>query len=161
MLGVDRSASDKELRRAYVALARRFHPDTNPGAEDRMRAVNEAWAIVGDRRRRAAYDGRQATPNDEPDPGFRPHDTSDDGFDPRAQPNVPYRRRSRRERSARDLLTFAPVLLFVGAVVVAGSGFFFGSPVLIGLGVALFSFACIAMVVVLLTVLTDARHDEG
>jgi hypothetical protein len=161
VLGVDADVTDKELRRAYVALARRFHPDANPGAEERMRVINEAWALVGDRHRRAAYDRARTTAEPPPDPGFRPDDPIDDGFDPRAQPDLPYRARTKRDRQRRDLLTFAPVVLFVGAAVVAGSGFFFDAPVLIGLGVVLFSLACIAMIVVLLTAMVDARHDEG
>lgn len=160
MLGVGRDATDVELRRAYVALARRFHPDTNPGGEERMRAVNEAWALVGDRERRAAYD-RDHRARPAPDPGFRPDNPVDDGFDPRVQPDVPYRPRSKPERDRRGLVTLAPVALFVGAAAVAGAGFFFDQPVFIGLGVAVFSVACIAMIVVLLTALVDARRDEG
>jgi hypothetical protein len=160
VLGVAVTASDAEIRRAYVALARRFHPDTNPGGEERMRAVNEAWAVLGDRRRRADFD-RDHRERPAPDPGFRPHDPVDDGFDPRAQPDVPYRPVPKAVRRRRDLVTFAPVGLFLGAVGVGGAGFFFDAPVIIGLGVVLFSLACIAMIVVLLTTLVDARHDEG
>jgi hypothetical protein len=160
VLGVALTASDAEIRRAYVALARRFHPDTNPQGEERMRSVNEAWTVLGDRRRRADYDrthARAATP----DPGFRPHDPVDDGFDPRAQPDVPYRPHSRVERERRGLLTIAPVAIFAAAIGVAGAGFFFDAPLFIGAGVALFSVACIAMIVVLLVAMVDARHDEG
>lgn len=160
VLGVAVTASDAEIRRAYVALARRFHPDTNPGGEERMRAVNEAWAVLGDRRRRAAFD-RDHRDAPDPDPGFRPHDPVDDGFDPRAQPDVPYRPVAKAARDRRELVTFAPVGLFVGAIAVGGAGFFFDAPVVIGMGVVLFSLACIAMIVVLLTTLVDARHDEG
>ena len=162
VLGVVRSATDAEIRHAYVALARRFHPDANPGGEERMRLVNEAWSVLGDRSRRAEYDRQHANHRDEPpDPGFRPHDAGDDGFDPKAQPDVPYRPMPRAARSRREALTFLPVGIFAGAVVVGGTGFFFDSPALIGVGVVLFSLACIAMVVVLLTTLVDARHDEG
>ena len=162
VLGVVRTASDAEIRHAYLALARRFHPDANPGGEERMRLVNEAWAVLGDRVRRAEYDRQHAHRRDEPpDPGFRPHDEADDGFDPRAQPDVPYRPLPHRARTQREALTFLPIGIFAGAVVVGGTGFFFDSPALIGGGVVLFSLACIAMVVVLLMTLADARHDEG
>jgi hypothetical protein len=160
VLGVAVTATDAEIRRAYVALARRFHPDANPAGEERMRAVNEAWSLLGDRQRRAAFDRKQAT-EEAPDPGFRPHDPVDDGFDPRAQPNIPYRPMPHQTRQRRELLTAAPVVLFVGALVVGGTGFFFDSPAIIGLAVVLFSLSCIAMVIVLLTTLADARHDEG
>ena len=162
VLGVVRTASDAEIRHAYLALARRFHPDANPGGEERMRLVNEAWAVLGDRTRRAEYDRQHLHHREEtPDPGFQPDDTGDDGFDPKAQPDVPYRPRPRAARTRREVLTFLPIGVFAGAVVVGGGGFFFDSPTLIGVGVVLFSLACIAMVVVLLTTLVDARHDEG
>jgi hypothetical protein len=160
VLGVDPKSSEAEIRRAYVALARRFHPDANPGGEERMRAVNEAWAILGDRDRRARWD-REHRGAPTTDRGFRPHEPADDGFDPRAQPDVPYRPRARREVERRGMLTVAPIVGFIAAVVLVGAGLFFQSSVLVGLGVVLFSGACIAMVVVLLIALVDARHDEG
>ena len=58
-LGVPRDASAAELRRAYLDLARRHHPDRRGGAadaEDRMRAVNAAWAVLGSPDQRASYD---------------------------------------------------------------------------------------------------------
>lgn len=158
VLGVSPSASEAEVRRAYLALARRYHPDANPGAEERMRVVNEAWAIIGDRQRRADFDrrGRPA-----PDPGFRPDDPVDDGFDPRAQPDRPYRPRSAREVRRRGVFTVTPVAVFAGAVATGTAGLFFDSTAIIGAGVLLFSAACIGMVVVLLVALADARRDEG
>jgi hypothetical protein len=160
VLGVDPSATDAELRRAYVALARRFHPDANPGGEDRMRAVNEAWAVLGDRDRRRAWDRAHADA-EAAARGFTPDDPVDDGFDPRAQPDVPYRPHTRAERQRQGLLTMAPVIVFTGAVVAGGAGVFFDNPALLGVGVVLFSLACIAMVGVLLMALADARRDEG
>jgi len=157
VLGVSPEASDAEIRRAYLALARRFHPDANPGGEDRMRAVNEAWAILGDRERRRAYDRGAATV----DRGFTPDDPVDDGFDPRIQPDVPYRPHSAKEVRRRGALTVAPVAAFAASVIVAGAGIFFNMGALLGLGVVLFSIACIAMVVVLLLAMVDARKDEG
>jgi hypothetical protein len=64
VLGVPRTATAEEVRRAYLELARRHHPDFHaadgPGsvreAERRMRAINEAWSVLGDRARRDAYD---------------------------------------------------------------------------------------------------------
>jgi hypothetical protein len=63
-LGVSSDASPEELRRAFVGLARRFHPDRHVGgdpavrreAERRMREVTEAWAVLGDPQRRRYYD---------------------------------------------------------------------------------------------------------
>lgn len=155
VLGVDPSASDAEVRRAYLALARRFHPDANPGGEARMRDVNEAWAILGDRDRRAAWDRRA------PDPGFVPDDPAEDDFDARAQPDVPYRPPTPAQQQRRRVLTMAPVALFVVAVVTAMAGAFFDNPAMIGASVVVFGFACLAMVGVLLAAMADARHDEG
>ncbi|MEB3328532.1 MAG: DnaJ C-terminal domain-containing protein [Candidatus Sericytochromatia bacterium] len=60
-LGVGRDATEDELRKAYRRLARRHHPDFNPGdptAEARFKELTEAYDTLGDRRRREAYDAR-------------------------------------------------------------------------------------------------------
>ena len=58
VLGVARSASAEEIRRAYRKLARQHHPDVNreDGAEDRFKEVNEAYEVLSVPDRRAAYD---------------------------------------------------------------------------------------------------------
>lgn len=58
VLGVRRDASAEEIQRAYRTLARRFHPDINkdPGAEERFKQVNEAYAVLSDPKSRARYD---------------------------------------------------------------------------------------------------------
>jgi len=157
VLGVEPTASDAEIRRAYVALARRFHPDANPAGEERMRAVNEAWAVLGDRARRRDYDrGRTAV-----DPGFVPDDPADDGFDPRSQPDVPYRPHTAREVRRHGTFTMLPVAIFGGSVAVGTAGVFFDSPALFGTAVIMFTIACISMIVVLLVAMVNASRDEG
>lgn len=59
ILGVSRTASDKEIKKAYKKLARQHHPDLNDGdknAESRFQDINEAYEVLGDQEKRAKYD---------------------------------------------------------------------------------------------------------
>lgn len=72
-LGVAPDASAEQLHRAYLRQARQFHPDRHQAegataaadAEERMRRVNEAWQVLRDPARRAAYDRHLAAPRGE------------------------------------------------------------------------------------------------
>ena len=57
-LGVKADATDAEVKSAYRRLARKYHPDVSKeaGAEDRFKAVNEAYEALKDPDRRKAYD---------------------------------------------------------------------------------------------------------
>jgi hypothetical protein len=61
-LEVDPSASAETIRAAYTALAKRHHPDLNPGrpAAERMQRLNDAYAVLGGEKRRRAYDAVRA-----------------------------------------------------------------------------------------------------
>src|SRR5712671_6669485 len=59
ILGVSKSADADELKRAYRKLAMQFHPDRNPGdqsAEHKFKDINEAYDVLKDEQKRAAYD---------------------------------------------------------------------------------------------------------
>jgi curved DNA-binding protein len=58
ILGVDRNADDKDIKRAYRLLALKYHPDKNPGdkqAEERFKEINEAYEVLGDPEKRRKY----------------------------------------------------------------------------------------------------------
>ncbi len=59
ILGVPKTATEKEIKQAYRKLARKHHPDVNPGdkaAESRFKDINEAYEVLGDTAKRAKYD---------------------------------------------------------------------------------------------------------
>ena len=56
VLGVSSTASEKEISRAYRKLAKQFHPDANPGSEDRFKDISAAYDVLGDPARRKEYD---------------------------------------------------------------------------------------------------------
>jgi len=59
VLGVGRGATDEEIRSAYRRLARKYHPDLNPGnpqAEHQFKELGEAYEVLSDPKKRAAYD---------------------------------------------------------------------------------------------------------
>jgi molecular chaperone DnaJ len=59
ILGISRSASDKEIKSAYRKLARKYHPDVNPGnktAEEKFKEINHAYEVLSDAGKRKKYD---------------------------------------------------------------------------------------------------------
>ncbi|MBL8445961.1 MAG: DnaJ domain-containing protein [Zoogloeaceae bacterium] len=80
-LGVAREASADEIKKAFRKLARKYHPDVSkePDAEARMKAVNEAYAVLSDPEKRAAYD--QVGRGYQPGQDFRPPPDWDAGFE--------------------------------------------------------------------------------
>ncbi len=59
ILGVDKKATTGEIRKAYRDLAKKYHPDYNPGdkkAEEKFKEINEAYQVLNDKEKRARYD---------------------------------------------------------------------------------------------------------
>lgn len=75
ILGVSRSATEKEIKTAYRKLARKWHPDLHTGkdkesAEEKIKQINEAYEVLSDKEKRAKYD--QLGPNWRDGQDFRP-----------------------------------------------------------------------------------------
>src|SRR2546425_13037676 len=59
VLGVSKTATDDEIKKSYRKLAIQYHPDKNPGdhtAEEKFKELGEAYDVLGDDQKRAAYD---------------------------------------------------------------------------------------------------------
>ena len=59
VLGIDKSADEEAIKKAYRILAKKYHPDANPGdkeAEEKFKLINEAYEILSDEQKRKQYD---------------------------------------------------------------------------------------------------------
>jgi len=91
-LGVARSATEAEIKAAYRKLARKYHPDVNKeaGAEEQFKEIGEAYAVLKDTEKRAAYDrfganwknGQDFTPPPNWNEGFEYSDNDFSGGHP-------------------------------------------------------------------------------
>jgi len=108
ILGVNKDATQDDIKRAYRKLARKYHPDLNKdkSAEDKFKEVSEAHEVLGDPEKRVAYDqiGKGYQPGEE----FRPPPGWDSGFEFSGGP---------RQASPEDMAAFSDFFesLFGGA----------------------------------------------
>src|SRR3982074_2286512 len=80
VLGVPRTATEDEIRKEYRKLARKYHPDVNPGdnsAEEKFKEINEAYEVLSDADKRKRYD--QLGPNWKAGSDFTPPPSGDNG----------------------------------------------------------------------------------
>lgn len=129
VLGVAPDAAASEVRKAYLALARIHHPDRSGGDPGRMRAVNEAWSVLGDPARRRQYDLERGHRREQPasawagmsdGPAEVPVDLEDD-------------RPLRVTIAVPRSLTLLPVGLFAAAIATGVLGTFARAPALLAL----------------------------
>src|SRR3954464_13733181 len=85
VLGVPKNASEEEIKKAYRKLAMKFHPDRNQGdngkdAEARFKEAKEAYEMLSDAQKRAAYDQYGHAGVDPNAGGFRPGGPGAEGF---------------------------------------------------------------------------------
>jgi molecular chaperone DnaJ len=85
ILGVERTASDAEIKRAFRKLAQQWHPDVNtdPAAQEQFKEINEAYQVLSDPERRSRYDtfGRAGVDGGAGGPGFEGFGGFSDIFD--------------------------------------------------------------------------------
>lgn len=87
VLGVEPGSGENEIKQAFRRLARKYHPDVSKekGAEDRFKAINEAYEVLRDKEKRAQYDalragGFRAGQDFRPPPGYGGPGGFEDGF---------------------------------------------------------------------------------
>ncbi len=171
VLGAPATATQPELRRAFVRQARKYHPDyhaqsdetTKRSAEGRMRELNDAWEVLGDAARRQAYDRSLRLGA----PGPRAARTAPSGGAD-GQPRAAAKGRDWRSFASPGagvgrplgarLVTIAPVAMLVTAVLVLGSGLILRSSGTVFLAVFVAMLAALGFVLAPLVAMTEGSR---
>lgn len=176
MLGVNAAADSKTIRKAYLALAWKYHPDRNHGvladdAAEQMRKFNEAWHILGDPERRAEYDKKllftagarhEGRPGTAPGAGpvtsnrnWVPYDTSEpDGIDLDPRPVA-------GSTMLPGWLTMAPAAGIALGIVIMGSGTLVQSGGMFALGLIVMALAGAGFLLLPLAAMSKAERDPN
>ena len=178
VLGVAVGASRADIHRAYLALARRHHPDGHTAAgpaavaraERRMQDVNAAWAVLGDPAARRKYDAERDGTPDLPPPGAtinrasgpgwtpRPNDTAwMDDFDKWKNDDEDFVPPDTPRTPRQQAFTVLPVIVFGAAVIVGFVGLAMDTPAL--LAVAFIGVMLSVMLLLLLTMVEMRGRD--
>lgn len=159
VLRVAPAADEATVRRAYVALARRHHPDMAGGDAARMRSVNEAWATLGDPGRRMRYDSdlaAAANPGTPDRPAASPSAGEAAGTAD-LEDDDPVRVTVRLPR----WVSLLPVGLFVGALGTGFAGLLFVSGPLFALALMELLLSCLFFLAAPFIALFAARTSGG
>ncbi len=180
ILGVDPEASVDEIRHSYLGLARREHPDlhnqspeSRSRAEDRMRAINAAWAVLSDPDERAAYDRERLGVSDKrsggggasarrtswvanrPDPDWQPFDpsTDSDSFDEGHDRPI-------TAGALPGWMAVGPVVSFVFGLIAVSFGSFIGFRALAVAGIAALLLSILLFVAAPMVALGRSRRGD-
>lgn len=176
-LGVAPTASASDVRRAYLRLAREYHPDTiaeanRASAEARMQAINEAWNVVGVAHKRKEYDRRRgqrtsggsasgsgpAKGSSGPRRGHAHFQPFDD--EPITRPDIDLDATPiAGSRGLPRWVTFLPILLVIGGVITLAFGTFVRATGITAAGVILLALGGVSFVMLPLLVMSRAERD--
>ena len=161
VLGVDPAAGAAAVRQAYLTLARLHHPDRAGGHAATMRAVNEAWAVLGDPARRARYDldlgfgRRPSAPAEAPAPAPVRSDADDLAAD--LADDTPLG----GQVVLPGWLSLVPVAVFLASLALFGAGLTFGSAPAVAGSVICFAVSCAMFLAAPFVAMLVSRHRSG
>jgi len=118
VLGLDPTADQMVVHSTWKALLRRYHPDANHGVDvsARAKAINEAYAVLGKKKTRAAYDRSRLPPSPRPPGAHRAKPSAPAGRHPmRPRPSARPSGSFSQQRSTNDWMTGLLLLLLTAA----------------------------------------------